>query len=300
MKFFPFNLTGPVFLAFYLLLCAVLLLLLRWVYRTRESPEGTITPRLDDPYKIALLRDGPDEAVRIAMVSLFDRGLLTDENGVVQATSNGIAFAQRPIEKAVLGHFLRGRPEIDDVFTDRAVQSATARLRNELIAARLVFDPWKFDDNARLSPTAALYGFLLAVALIRAAWSGPPRAFLVIAIVILTFVVIRLYGGRMTALGRDTLDGLRALFRRLQRRAGELRAGGATSEPVLLAAVFGLEALPAHAFPSVTRVKPKRRDRRDNDSSDGGSSSCSSCRSGGDGSGGGCGGGGGGGCGGGE
>ena len=81
--------------------------------------------------------------------------------------------------------------------------------------------------------------------------------FLVILGVILVIAAIASSRAFRTARGNALIKDLRTLFRRLKDRAGSLRPGGATSEAALLAAVFGLGALPASGFAYATRLYPK-------------------------------------------
>jgi uncharacterized protein (TIGR04222 family) len=76
--FNPFDLPGPSFLLFYACLGVFVAIALRSFRRRNE--EGS-APRIDtsDPYLIAYLRGGKNEAARVAAVSLVDRGLLKEE-----------------------------------------------------------------------------------------------------------------------------------------------------------------------------------------------------------------------------
>ena len=107
--------------------------------------------------------------------------------------------------------------------------------------------------------------------------------FLVVLTAIGLWVVWLLVRRRRTHLGNRMLKDLQRLFRALRQRAATIRAGAMTSDAMLLAAVFGISALPATGFADFLRVYKKAA------SSGGGCGS--SCGSG-------CGGGGGGGCGG--
>ncbi|MEK6814654.1 MAG: TIGR04222 domain-containing membrane protein [Nitrospirota bacterium] len=90
-----------------------------------------------------------------------------------------------------------------------------------------------------------------------------------------------------TVRGDALLNQLKTRFRWLENRAASIFPGGETNELAILAAVYGLGAVPSILFPYVGKLQPKKR------TSDGGGcgSSCSSCSScGGGGCGGGCGG----------
>lgn len=71
----PLDLAGRQFLTFYAFTAAVTLGLL---YVARSAGDGGDPPRIDtsDPYLIACLRGGKNEALRVATVALIDRGVL--------------------------------------------------------------------------------------------------------------------------------------------------------------------------------------------------------------------------------
>ena len=83
----PFDLSGPEFLVFYLSLAAVVIgALVLW----RRASESAGAPKIDlaDPYLIAYLRGGENEALRVALVSLIDRGLLIVNGTQIKWASN--------------------------------------------------------------------------------------------------------------------------------------------------------------------------------------------------------------------
>src|SRR5215510_2336538 len=99
----PFDLRGPEFLLFYAVLSVVVIGLLTLVRRRFELREGQRV-KLTDPYLIAHLRGGPQEAIRVATVSLIDRGLIESQTGgrlsLKDASAEGLV--QHPVEKAVV------------------------------------------------------------------------------------------------------------------------------------------------------------------------------------------------------
>jgi uncharacterized protein (TIGR04222 family) len=95
------------------------------------------------------------------------------------------------------------------------------------------------------------------------------------------WVVWLLVRRRRTSLGNGMLKDLRRLFGALRQRAATIRPGAMTSDAMLLAAVFGLSALPATGFADIARIYKK--------SASSGGGCGSSCGSG-CGGGGGCGG----------
>src|SRR4029450_4760081 len=72
----PFDWRGPAFLLFFWCLSV---LAITFLVLYRRIPEDGPPPKVDlaDPYLLAYLRAGPNEALRVGLVSLIDRKLLT-------------------------------------------------------------------------------------------------------------------------------------------------------------------------------------------------------------------------------
>jgi uncharacterized protein (TIGR04222 family) len=102
MKLFPFNLTGPHFLWFFIVfgLCVVMIPL----YRRRTSPshDGSPLPHLTDPIEIATLRAGYEEAVRLALIVLDDRGLIKLDGKTFRSLDGGADSIREPLELVIL------------------------------------------------------------------------------------------------------------------------------------------------------------------------------------------------------
>src|SRR5262245_21324428 len=98
----PFDLSGPDFLIFYGLLGT---LVLGALFVSGRLSESGAVPRLDysDPYLLAYLRGGEREVIRIAAISLADRGLLKIEGERLSIAGKSAAnLAGRSIERALL------------------------------------------------------------------------------------------------------------------------------------------------------------------------------------------------------
>jgi len=281
----PFALAGFAFLGFYLLASALIAsLLLAWNRRVEtagRSPQQSLT----DPYLIAYLRAGENEALRVATVALLDRGLLTAVGGVLTTkNADSVELAKRPIEKAILNHYLLAA-EAHKIFKSLAALGACRSYRKVLVDQGMIADAGVY--FIRLLPTLIAAGTLIAISWTKvniALSQGRHNVvFLIFLTVISMLVVIVIFLRRRTGLGDAMMADLRSLFGRLKGRATSLRAGGQTNEAALLAAVFGLSSLPVARFPFLEKLYPKK-------ASDG--SGCGSSCGSSSGCGGGCGGGG--------
>ncbi len=283
----PFQLTGFSFLGFYLLLGIAVNLGLRAWIRHRESADARPQQNLTDPYSIAYLRAGKNEALRVATVALLDRGLLLAEGDTLETRDcDAIGMAQRPIEKAILKRY--ATPGLaHEIFRDSAAENACMSYEKVLTNQRMLADRHVY--SKRFLPVAIAISVLVAVTWtkISIAFSQGRHnvVFLIFLTIALAIFLLSVWNKRRTGLGDAMLTDLRTLFARLKGRSMSLRAGGQTNEAALLAAVFGLAALPAANFPFTKKLY---RSKTNSGSSCGSASSCSSGSS----CGGGCGGGG--------
>lgn len=286
----PFELHGFSFLAFYLATgIAVFWSLHRWL-RHRElgdDASAPATPTLTDPYLIAYLRAGENEALRVATVALLDRGLLkADGDKLKTRNASAVDTVRRPIERAILRHYAT-QGEAHEIFKDDAAKRACAEYAKSLKQSRMIADASVY--AGRTLPVLIALGLMIVIAWtkVNIAFSQGRHnvGFLIALAVIFGIVALVIWRRRLTGRGVAMMADLRDLFSRLKGRAKTLRAGGATNEAALLMAVFGLSALPASGFPFLEKLYPAK-------SSDGsGCGSSSSCSSGSS-CGGGCGGGG--------
>ncbi len=299
---FPFNLPGPSFLAAYAGISAVVLFGF-WFY-ARSGAEAGGAARLGDltadPYKIGFLRGAEEEAVRLAIVNLVDRGILGCAGTMLAVSDKANAdLLRRPLDRAIVARCARPA-SLKELVADRSVVAACAAYERELADAGLLRGPQR--QNAVLMALLGVLGLLggLAIArLLQALSHGRHNVFFLVVIAIgACWFAHRIYSNRLTFAGVSKIRSLQTLMARLKARANALRSGGATNEALLVAAIFGLAALPASAFPFIEQVFPRPRSSDGssgswNDSSSCGSSSGGSSCGGGGGSGcGGCGGGG--------
>src|SRR5215470_5476558 len=102
----PFDLSGPPFLAFYVV---VMIFVVVAVKLAIDAGEGGVPPSLPlgDPYHIAWLRGGTAEAARIAVLALTDRGLLAVRGNELVNLGSARSLVRQPIESAILARCTR-------------------------------------------------------------------------------------------------------------------------------------------------------------------------------------------------
>lgn len=286
----PFDFTGPAFLVFYIVLSILVIGGVVFLRRWFESPQ---TPRIDlsDPLLIAFLRGGHSEAMRVAAVSLIDRGLLDCSDTRLQTAARArTESVRRPIEKALLEKFSSG-DEAASMFSDWKLKSTCDEYEQKLKKVGLLPD-----DSVTLVRIVVFSSALLILAgvgiskLMLALERGRPNVcFLLVLVVVAIVVAAKQSFPRLTESGKAMLQDVKHLFSDLKDRAYQLKPGGATIEPMMLAAVFGVGALSGDGFGYTKKLFPRTKEASAASSCGGGcGSSCgSSC---GGGCGGGCGG----------
>ncbi|MGK5027297.1 TIGR04222 domain-containing membrane protein [Janthinobacterium sp. RB2R34] len=302
----PFYWTGPWFLAAYLVLGLIVYYGVRELLLRQElrNPHAQLS-LAEDPYCIAFLRGGALEAVKIAAIVLVDRGLLRADGPLLETTSaDSLRFASHDIERDVLRLYL-GRQAHSKELEVQAddFPSCRAYLRTLTEQQLLVGAPLM---RRRARATWVAHYLLLTVALVKAIIAVSTGHYNLLFLAILTAVfLLKLRGLRTTsssAAAQRLISDLRMLFSRLNVRSSRLQAGNGSADMALLAAIFGIGALPLSVYAYVAEMYPLPRQSYSGDSSSGGSGDSSSGGDGGGDSGGsscgsGCGGCGGGGCG---
>ena len=298
---FPFTLSGPPFLVFYVVL-TLAVLIGYWFYRRAREGESFI-PRMSEltsePYRIAFLRGGDEELVRLGVINLVDRGLLVaSDGGATLRTKDGASaeMLRRPLDRALLACF-KVASQPGAAMLSSQVRGACAQYRSDLVTEGLLLDDGRrWQVLAGLVVVLGVLGGVAVARVLQALSRGQGNIwFLVVAGGFACWVAYRIGQGNITASGDRALSSLKTLMKRLKDRAASLPAGGASNEALLLAAVFGIHALPASAFPFVEALYPRPKTTSDGGDWGSGSSSCgssggSSCGGGGGGCGG-CGGG---------
>jgi uncharacterized protein (TIGR04222 family) len=297
----PFDLRGPEFLAFYVALTLLTLIVIWWLRRSGEmrlQPAGG-TAKLDlvlahthpevirsafaDPYLIAYLRGGAAETIRTATVSLVDRGLLTIEAEKIRTSPTGARTeVRKTIERAMLDYCdVSSDPR--RLYKDSRLNAACIEYEQQLVSRNLLPDEAVNSDRKRLfnGAIAVLIGVSILKLIVAFTRGRSNVIFLIILTVIAIAAARRVAFPRQTAMGKMFLGEIRNLFSALKLRAAQIRPGGATAELVLLVAVFGINALDGADFAWTKLLFPPP------ETNSSGSSCGSSC---GGGCGGGCGG----------
>lgn len=196
----PLDLRGPDFLKLFFGAYAVVFvaaLALRWNSRraTRYTPSGYVP----DPYETAYLSGGPDLAISAAIVSLAQRGRLTESGSGFRVTDPAsVDRAGHPFEKAVLSAHRDGR-----AITARQIgarcKPAMAELRAGLIDHGLTPEPGREVSMRTMAVLLSLaipaFGIVkVVVGLVR----EKPVGFLVLAIVVTGIVSLVAFARQVT------------------------------------------------------------------------------------------------------
>jgi len=292
----PFNLPGPQFLLLYIIFAGLVVLgLVVW----RRRAELSEAPKIDlsDPYLIAYLRGGEAEVLRVASVSLIDRGLLLAVGTQIQRAEHASPDSvRRPIEQALLKKYARSG-EVSWMFEDDGLKSACEPYGNTLKSAQLL--PNETVSEARLTRLViacmVLGGVAFTKVMIALSQGRTNVSFLIILMIAAIVVAAKLSFPRLTESGKAMIEDVQSLYSGLRDRAAFLTPGGAGIEPMMLAATFGVGALAGEGFAYARRLFPRAKKKANGwcSSNSGCGSACgSSCGSscGGGGCGGGCGG----------
>lgn len=288
----PFDLRGPEFLAFYVVLCLAVTAVVAALRRRSEVATGAGGP-LTDYLRIAYLRAGPEEALRIATLALMDRGLLelVDEHNVKAARPDVPAGLQRTEQRLL--ESCREPARASALLADETLRmTAATECESQLVRAGLLPDATMKANRLWLLMIASLaLGFVAGLKILIALSRGRTNiALLIIAGVVFGFVIYRVTNPFRTAAGDAMLADLRTLFWALKDRVSSLSLGATTggNELALAAAVFGIGSLPASVGSLETIFRKPASTSSSGCGTSCGSSGGSSC--GGGGCGGGCGG----------
>jgi len=276
---------GPDFLVFYLIAGTIVITA---VALLRHAGEPTDTPKVNlaDPYLIAFLRGGKNEAMRVVTMALVDRNLLVADGTKIASTEAAWGKARSELEQKIVRHFTPSA-EACSLFQTKEADPEMRRYEEELTRLGLLPD-YDVKESRLLRMWVALLVVLgIAVTKIIVALSTGHNniGFLCVLAVLFSVATVIISRPRQTLAGKRMIDDLQTMCEGLKARSPDLQGGASPAEFALMAAVFGMATVPV-----AKKVFPRA----------GGSDCGSSCgTSGGDGGGSSCGGGGCGGCGGG-
>jgi uncharacterized protein (TIGR04222 family) len=290
----PFDLLGPQFLLFYFFFSFIIVIAISIL---RHRSESGPAPKIDmgDPYLIAYLRGGETEALRVAVISLVDRGMLVMDGQFIRRADHVTDdMVAHQVEREALKRFA-APDKASSAFNDYLLKLALQPCRQKLEEAGLMPDA-----AARRGRWMRFLIALMALVIVGGIKIdiglslGKPVVFLFLMMMGAVGAAAVLSFPRLTVRGNAALADITNLYSGLMMRVDSFSPGAASAELAMFVAVFGAGALAATPvgyaqtlFPGATIY------------SSGGSSDSSSCSSSDGGSG--CGGGGGcGGCGGGE
>src|SRR5262249_11964835 len=208
----PFELRGPEFLLFYF--CFSLVVIVAIVYLRRRAESGD-APRIDlgDPYLIAYLRGGENEALRVAVISLVDRGLLEMDDQLIRRADHVTdEMASHPIEYEVLKKF--GAPdEAASVFKDASLKSAFQPYHEKLENARLMPDATvRRDRKMRLLLALMALGVVGVIKIQIGLSREKPVGFLIVMMIVAMIIAALSSFPRLTARGKATLADVTNLY----------------------------------------------------------------------------------------
>jgi uncharacterized protein (TIGR04222 family) len=298
----PFDWSGPWFLLAYLIFGVLVYYLARELLIRQElrNPHAQLS-LADDPFRIAFLRGGALEAVKIAAIVLVDRGLLRADGPLLEtASADSLRFATHDIERDVLRLYLGRQGHSKELAAQADMLPACRAYQDSLTQQELLVGPPLLRRRERI--TLPAHYLLLTVAAVKAVIAISRQHYNLLFLALLLAIFLFMLRGLRTQAtswsAQRLLTDLRMLFGRLNQRASRLQAGSSSADMALLAAIFGLGALPLSVYAYVAELYPVPRHSSDSSSGSTGDSSSGGGDGGGDGGGSGCGGcGGGGGCG---
>jgi uncharacterized protein (TIGR04222 family) len=243
-----------------------------------------------DPYQIAFLRAGKAEVIRVATVSLINRGLLKADGPNLETQHFKVSDeSQRPLDKAILTTLLKEK-NANVIFSDKIIAAEASAAGEALKELKLL--PSGGTNFQRFILWVLAVGFLWLIAGVKiqvALSRGRTNiGFLIILSVVVPIIFGFMIGRKRTLFGNRILTHLNGMFSKLSKRSASFALGDTPTELTYLAAIYGMTALPMALSEVVAplRIQPVPSSGSGmSGSACGGGSSC-----GGGGGGGGCGG----------
>jgi len=243
----PFDLRGPEFLLFYFCFSLAVIIAILVLRRRAESGDA---PRIDlsDPYLIAYLRGGREEALRVSVISLVDRGMLVMDGRLVRRADN-VAYDMvgRPIERAVFEKFSFPGEAVTILKSRNLSRNLTQVFQfyqDSLERLGLLPDAAVF--NARLMRLLPGLAALMVVGVIKIQIGlslERPVGFLFMMMIVAIVIAAAISFPRLTARGKAMLEDVTNLYSGLRTQVNSFQPGSASAELTMFAAVFGVAAL---------------------------------------------------------
>jgi uncharacterized protein (TIGR04222 family) len=242
------NLPGTDFILFYIVMGIGVNLLLKYLFMKVESCFPAASRNCTDPYELAALRGGTIETMKVVIISLIDRGLLKASGTTVIAEPQAKEMVDQPVEWAVVSYFQSPRTA-QECFSDSDVmregEKYSLKLADEGLRSDISVYLW------RLVPALAALALLI--------WHSNDNK---LPVIVFAVWIIVTWFGRLTGAGKEVLQRARLRFNNLKKNAERLRPGGETNDAMILAALFGMDALPDH-FGYVVALFPKASEDSD-------------------------------------
>ncbi len=255
----PFDLNGPNFLVFYGLYGAAICLGL-YLLRLGEPqrPTGAVPT---DPQTIAYLRGGAIETLRITAVTLLERGVLLLGAGDTLRVDRNHQLPRdaTAIDRLVCEHFGTEQPALSLFKNESLALRVAAHLARPLEDAGLLpDDELRAARWSRLLTAVAAPGTLAAIKIALALQRGHSNVgFLLIEAAIFGVAACRLTIRHKTPAGDRALDYLKHTFEDVRHRTKPLEHP-APEDIAVVAAIFGLAALPAAPYANVEVLRPRQ------------------------------------------
>ncbi len=255
----PFDLNGPNFLVFYTV-CGAVVCLVLYLLRLQEpqTPDGAVST---DPQMIAYLRGGATEALRITAVTLLERGALVLGPNDTFSTDpkHTLPRDASAIDRLVCEHFRTEEPAVSLFKSESLALRVAAHLARPLEEAGLLpDDELRAARWGRLLTAVTVLGTLAVVKIALALSRGHSNVgFLIIEAAVFSLVACRLTIRHRTPAGDRALDYLKHTFEAVRDRTKPLEHPDPLDVAVV-AAVFGLAALPAASYANVDGLQPRK------------------------------------------
>ena len=279
----PFDLYGPQFLFFYFILLFIGGGILFLFWRSLGRDEMGRRP-ITDPYRIAYLRGGPKEAVKIVAASLTHRRCAKVIGDTITAEEGQAGLATNEMERIVLEE-CRSGATLQNLAEGRSAATADRLFHQPLLNEYLILSA---DQRQQaLVVKIIVVGSLVAVAAIKillAMQRGKHNVTFLIVLALFGTIALSQFKFWRTPNGSTALKDLKILFNRSVNQASNFIQPSQNHQFTFLVAVFGISSLSVSDYTFLSAFKPKKGNNS------GCGSSCGSSCSSGCGGGGGCGG----------